>query len=528
MSVNSSLAKYKPLFKSSLKNITGVRLLFTEAAKLFSHSEPNFIALQEQLENPFSIFVCGEFNSGKSSLLNRLGEEKLAAVGILPTTSSLQAYYPEGFGGLVFIDSPGTNSIIEEHQEQTENYLQRADIILFVTSIERPLSKSEQDFLKLVNNTWVRQAIVAINKVDLAESQELEQVINYIQEGLQVVFTSVPPIFTVSARTGDGVDKLRDYLLELLVDTEKVKLKIQGPQRSLLVYLEELEERNQATKEKLLAQKQVFEQTLRRIKERVEQYDLIFGVFEEKIGDIFNRLIQQLHKIIDNSLAFLSLIRQRLTREEDLLEQKINKAIKEVQLDKTLDDIVKEAASTLLKYRERIIREAREDLQLAASISEDSFILPNLETQKLDASEISEKLKIASQQGFNNFLTFGTAAAATGIGGHVVATAALFDLSALVLALMLTLFSLNAVPQQREKAKQQLEEKILALEKNYSEELRQSLQKELVTSLNQFTDFLQPRIKDLEGKIAVSDDLEKKILSWRKEINEILQEAEKI
>ncbi|MGB5969253.1 MAG: dynamin family protein [Spirulinaceae cyanobacterium] len=526
--MNSPLEEHKPLFERSLKTIAGVRVLFTEAGELFSHSEPNFTALQEQLENPFSIFVCGEFNSGKSSLLNKLGEEKLAQVGILPTTSSLEAYYPEGFGGLVFIDSPGTNSIVEEHQEQTENYLQRADIILFVTSIERPLTKSEQDFLGLVNNTWVRQAIVAINKVDLAESEELEQVVSYVQEGLQVVFSPVPPIFAVSARTGDGVNKLRDYLLELLVDKEKVKLKLQGPQRSLLVYLEKLEQKNQETRERLLAEKKVFDQTIRRIKERIEQYDLIFGVFEEKIGDTFNRLTQQLNQIIDSSLAFLTLIRQRLTREDDLLEQKIAKAIKDVQLDQAMDDILKEAAATLLKYRERIIREAKEDLQLAASISEDSFSIPSLETKKLDVSEISEKLKIASQKGFNNFLTFGTAAAATGIGGHVVATAALFDLSALILALMLTLFSLNAVPQQREKAKQQLEENIFELEKNYTEELRQGLQKELVASLEQFTDSLQPRINELESKIAASQNLEDKVLSWRQEIKEILQLAEQL
>lgn len=134
------------LFDRSLETIEKVEALVVEAKALFPEFDPDIKAFKQQLSNPFSIFICGEFNTGKSSLLNQLNNQEIASVGFLPTTKSIESYNPEGLGGLVFIDSPGINSIIEQHQELTESYLQQADIILFVTSIERPLSRSEQDF----------------------------------------------------------------------------------------------------------------------------------------------------------------------------------------------------------------------------------------------------------------------------------------------------------------------------------------------------------------------------------------------
>ena len=527
MPINLS-TKQEHLFKRSLKTIEGVKVLFIEAEKLFPGSSPDIDILKQQLENPFSIFICGEFNSGKSSLLNELGDNQLAAVGILPTTDSIQPYHPEGFAGLVFIDSPGTNSIISHHQELTENYLQHADIILFVTSVERPLSQSELDFLELVNKTWARKVIVVINKADLVSTQELEKVLSYVKDGLGKVFTEVPPIFTISTRTGIGMEHLQKSLLTLLAETERVRLKLRGPQLSLLVHLEELNKKNLNAREKILAQKRIFDQTLRRINERIDRYDLLFGVFKEKISELFTNLIEQLYKLIDDNFAFLALLRKRFTSEDDLIEERVARAIKEVKLDEEMEKIIQQSATTLQQYQAQILLEAKEDLQTAATLSDDSFTVPSLKTKEIDLSDISLKLKEASEKGINNFLTLGTAAAATGIGAHILSTAALFELSAFVITLVLTMFSLKAVPEQRQKAKQQLNETFRELQKTYTETLQQSLKRELEESLKHFTDSLSPRLGELEEKIAASQSLANDIESQEKEIKDILEEVEKL
>ena len=302
------------LFDRSLSTIDRVEGLFLEAKVLFPEFNPDTEVLKQQLTNPFSIFICGEFNAGKSSLLNQLNEREIASVGFLPTTQEINSYNPEGFGGLAFIDSPGTNSIIEQHQELTENYLQQADIILFVTSVERPLSKSEQDFLTLVDRTWARKIIVAINKIDLVEEDEAKQIREYVSEGLKEILVEMPPVFGISAKTGVGVEELKSFLLAFLAEGEKVKLKLRGPQNSLLVYLDRLEKQNQNVKSQLESDKVIFDRTSRRIEERLEEYNLLFGIFRDNIEDLFTSLIQETNSLIDNNTGFLTVLKRKITQ----------------------------------------------------------------------------------------------------------------------------------------------------------------------------------------------------------------------
>jgi len=309
-------AGQQQLFDRSLETIQKVEGLFVEAKVLFPEFNPDTEVLKKQLANPFSIFICGEFNAGKSSLLNQLNNQEIATVGFLPTTQEIESYNPEGFGGLVFIDSPGTNSIIEQHQELTENYLQQADIILFVTSVERPLSKSEQDFLTLVDQTWARKIIVAINKSDLVNDDEAKQIREYVSQGLGEILAEMPPVFAISARSGAGIDELKNFLLAFLAEGEKVRLKLQGPQNSLLVYLDQLAQQNQSIQSKLEADKVVFDRTSRRIEERLEEYNLLFGIFRDNIDDLFTKLIQETDNLIDSNTGFLTVLKRSNTEKE--------------------------------------------------------------------------------------------------------------------------------------------------------------------------------------------------------------------
>jgi predicted GTPase len=43
---------------------------------------------------------------------------------------------------IAIVDTPGTNAIVSDHEHLTEQIIPRADLILFVTSAERPMSDS--------------------------------------------------------------------------------------------------------------------------------------------------------------------------------------------------------------------------------------------------------------------------------------------------------------------------------------------------------------------------------------------------
>ena len=514
------------LFDRSLTTIEKVEGLFVEAKVLFPDFNPDTASLKQQLANPFSIFICGEFNAGKSSLLNQLNNQDIADVGFLPTTKEIESYKPEGFGGLVFIDSPGTNSIIEQHQELTENYLQQADIILFVTSVERPLSKSEQDFLTLVDRTWARKIIVAINKIDLVKEDEAKQIREYISKGLGEILAEMPPVFAISAQTGAGINELKSFLLAFLADGEKLKLKLKGPQNSLLVYLEQLEQKNQAVKGKLSSEKVIFDRTSRRIEERLEEYNLLFGIFRDNIDDLFDNLIQGTNTLIDENTSFLTVLKRRITKEDDFLEEKLAKTLKEVQLDKNLQEIFKEATATFLKYRDRIVREAKEDLSTAIDVSEDALAIPPVNTDKLEVNDFAAKIKYAAEEGLDSFWRLGITAAATGFGGQLLFNAASADATAFLIAGLFGLMSFNALPRQRKKVKADLEQTYRNLQENYTKTLKDSLAAELNKCLQQFADVIRPKQEELASKIEKSESIERETTTIKTEIKALTKEVE--
>ena len=516
------------LFDRSLETIEKVEGLFVEAKVLFPGFNPDTAILKQQLANPFSIFICGEFNAGKSSLLNQLNNQDIANVGFLPTTQEIESYKPEGFGGLVFIDSPGTNSIIEQHQELTENYLQQADIILFVTSVERPLSKSEQDFLTLVDRTWARKIIVAINKIDLVQENQSKQIRQYVSEGLGKILAEMPPVFAISAQTGVGIDELKSFLLAFLAEGEKVKLKLKGPQNSLLVYLEQLEKQNKAIQSQLETEKAILDRTSRRIEERLEEYNLLFGIFRDNIDDLFDNLIEGTNSLIDENTSFLTVLKRRITKEDDLLEERLAKTLKEVQLDKNLHEIFKEATSTFLKYRDRIVREAKEDLSTAIDVSGDTLTIPPINTEKLEVNEFAARIKNAAEEGLDSFWRLGITAAATGFGGQLLFSAASADATAFLIAGLFGLMSFNALPRQRKKVKADLEQTYRNLQENYTKTLKDTLAGELDKCLQQFADVIRPKQEELTQKIAASKLIDQEAETIKAEIVKITSEVEEL
>ena len=516
------------LFDQSLTNIEQVEGLLVEAQFLFPELKQDISGLKQQLTNPFSIFICGEFNAGKSSLLNCLGGNTNAPTGIVPTTKEIEAYDPGDLGGLLFIDSPGTNSIIEQHQNITESYLKQADIILFVTSIERPLTKSEQDFLLLVDGTWARKVIVAINKIDLATEEEVQQVKTFVTEGLQEIFSEMPPVFAISSRRGTGMDELKNFLLAFLAETEKIKLKLEGPQNSLLVYLERLEEKNSEVKSQLEAEKVLLDRTINRIQERLQEYKLIFAIFQRNIDDLFRNLIQATNKIVNNKLSFFNVAKKRLTNEDDRIEELVISAIKEVQLDQNLQEIFKDATNTFMQYRDRLIREATEDVATAIDIDKDSFNIPTLDIEKVDAEKLAQAIRTAANKGLNNCGKLGIASAVSSFGGFAIFNTVSLDASAFVLSVLLGLLSVNALPKERDKVKEQIAISFRELQQEYTDTLWKSLATELNECLKQFLAEVEPRKQELEKQLEASNSLTEKITESKTNIKELLEQLQQL
>ncbi|CAG9463676.1 unnamed protein product [Pedinophyceae sp. YPF-701] len=195
-----------------------------------------------QLEELFLMVVVGEFNSGKSSVINALLGGKFLPEGILPTTNEINilkysADAPPGQGtarqeedGLyvrelpapflqevTVVDTPGTNVVLSRQQRLTEEYVPRADLVLFVMSVDRPLTDSEVTFLKYIKR-WGKKVVFVLNKADLLSSpDDVAQVEAFVRENAaRILETGDPKVMSVSARqalkakteVGNGTDLL--------------------------------------------------------------------------------------------------------------------------------------------------------------------------------------------------------------------------------------------------------------------------------------------------------------------------------
>src|SRR5690606_32840345 len=98
------------------------------------------------------------------------------------------------------VDTPGTNAIIREHEAITSEFVPRSDMVLFVTSADRPFTETERAFLEQIRG-WGKKVVLVINKVDLlATPAEVAEVRTFVADNARALLGFSPEIFTVSAR----------------------------------------------------------------------------------------------------------------------------------------------------------------------------------------------------------------------------------------------------------------------------------------------------------------------------------------
>jgi signal recognition particle receptor subunit beta len=229
-----------------------------------------------QLDELFLLVVAGEFNSGKSAFINALVGSPLLAEGVTPTTTRIQLLrYGDGqapppapaapphapllaadpaaldvvtaplelLREIHIVDTPGTNAIHREHEAITRDFVPRSDLVLFVTSADRPFTESERAFLQGIRE-WGKKVVLAINKIDILDSPAaVDEVRAFVAEHAAALLGAAPDVFPVSARlaqrakaAGDAAladasrfAALEDYIVETLDERQRLRLKLLNP-----------------------------------------------------------------------------------------------------------------------------------------------------------------------------------------------------------------------------------------------------------------------------------------------------------
>jgi predicted GTPase len=243
------------VYKQTKLALAGQLRILCEALKALGreHGEQQCSELMVKLaEDRFTLAVVGQFKRGKSSLMNAIIGRELLPTGVLPLTSaitvlkygpterlevcrensifpnelpvtSLPDYVTEKGNpgnekkvktvsvelpvpflrcGIEFVDTPGVGSAITANTETTYDFLPKCDAVLFVTSVDTPMTSIELDFLKEVQE-YVDKIFFVVNKIDLMTDNEQREILGFVVETIrsQIGYNNVK-IFPISARFG--------------------------------------------------------------------------------------------------------------------------------------------------------------------------------------------------------------------------------------------------------------------------------------------------------------------------------------
>lgn len=260
--------------RSILSAERGLLLQLNSAVSALDGAKRDLVQIRkavQQLEDLFLIVAVGEFNSGKSALLNTLlGADSICPEGAIPTTAEIFRIRhsehrndspqddktvfvdKEWLRNCQLVDTPGTNAIIRGHREITEDLIPRADLVLFVTSVDRPISESEAKFLETILK-WRKKVVFVLSKIDqLSGPEDLATVIQYLKkhaseilgkENVDVDFR----IFPVSSKQAkeahraqisdkermlwerSGIKELENFVLTIIQNETAIILKLMTP-----------------------------------------------------------------------------------------------------------------------------------------------------------------------------------------------------------------------------------------------------------------------------------------------------------
>jgi small GTP-binding protein len=476
------------------------------------------------LDDLFTIVIVGEFNAGKSSLINALFGAKLRVEGPIPVddvisilrygeTASqkrisdfvIEQFYPIDFlRNITLVDTPGTNSIVARHQEITEDFIPRADLVLFVTSIDRPLSESERRFLEYIRD-WGKKLVFVLNKIDTKSPEEIEQVVEYLKTNTRAIFGFDPVVFPVASKlalesklgaaqprewTRSRFEALEDYVFRVLSEKERIRLKLEAP----LDTIERL-----ATKQFTMieSRRQVLAGDKARIESMVEQLALAqrdlesnFAQFVIRIDNLMMDLERRGVDFLDHyvRIQHVMLLRDSL-RFRDEFERQVFQGWRgniDTTIQEAVDWLVKENLklwnATVDKFQRHAANDAR-DAEIVGRVGRE-FAYNREEVysrmraqaeQRLASYDVNVESRRIIDDAMRGVLhSFGLGAGAVGLG-YLFTTAVssmALDVTGLTAATVLLVTSFLILPYRRSKAKAEF--------KTRAEELRNQIREALM------------------------------------------------
>ena len=526
----------------------------------------HFRQAREALSGLFLLVIAGEFNSGKSSFINALLGEKVLPEGVTPTTDRinllrqgpeisenlLEAYLLERthpaslLADLNIVDTPGTNAVIREHEELTRDFVPRSDLVLFVTSADRPFTESERAFLEQIR-AWGKKVVMVINKVDLLEKpEEREQVISFVRENAETVLGEAPEIFPVSARAaqrareaGDeglweqsGFAAMDDWLVNTLDQQERVRLKLLNPLNVGLRlagrYKELAFERLKLLTEDVSTLQNIDMQLAAFHQEMLRDFEPRLG----RLDAILNDMELRGERYLDETIRF-GKIRALMNSEQvrrDFEREVVGDTPRQIddEVQRVIDWIVERNLKLwqdisayverrqLARHREGMIGEVGGGFNynrqaLLDSIGQTARATVSTYNREAEAHRLAEEVRAGAGTTIAAGIGMGL-----GIGMAALLTGAVIDITGVVLAATAAITGLYVIPNRRRQAKADFAKKVEELRRRLNESLTRQIHaavqdstarvNESIAPYRRFVEVQQSQLNEARGELVAAED----------------------
>ena len=552
------------ILKEERLQLEGLRLTLAR----LDPASPDMPLLQQalrQLEELFLLVVVGEFNAGKSAFINALLGERVLPEGVTPTTTQIQmlrygeepdqrwerdivvfTYPTDWLRDINLVDTPGTNAVIQRHQELTEEFVPRSDLVLFVTSADRPFSESERAFMERIR-AWGKKVIVVVNKIDILEGEEeVAQVLQFVDQNAGTLLGIVPQVFPVSAKlalqakqavtederhalwSASRFAPLERFILETLDERERIRLKLESPlgvaDRLATQYLDVVRGRlallkdDFSTIDTVEAQLGVYEEDMRRdFKYHLSHVENVLHEMLARGRDFFDETVR-FRRVFD----LLNAERVRGEFERSVVADTVNQV--EAHVGELIDWMVDkdfqqwQAVMDYLNRRSaqhegRMVgrvggRFERSRQELLASVGRAARQVVRSYNKEKEARELAESIQTAVAQAA--LIQVG----AIGLGAILVKllATAIADVTGVLAASVVAALGLYIIPARRRRAKKELQRKVNDLRERLSRALTRQFEQELSQSLRRIREAMTPYTRFVRGEHGQLQRIEQELL----------------
>lgn len=529
-----------------------------------------------QLDEFFLLVIVGEFNAGKSVLINALLGQNLLKEGVTPTTTQINVLrFGETEGRIIenehlhiltapadllrnlsIVDTPGTNAIIRAHEHLTKEFVPRADLVLFVTSADRPFAESERAFLQTIRE-WGKKVVIILNKIDILENQaELDQILRFITENARALLGITPEIFPVSAKLAlraklgepqlwpqSRFEDLEYFLRESLDEGSRLRHKLLNPvgvgEHLVQRYLTITRERLALLQEDLAILQDVDSQL------RVYQKDMLRD-FEFRMADIDN-ILYEMNTRADS--FFEETI--RLARIPDLIQKERvqrefeQKVVGDVphQIESRVAEMIDWLVAADLRQWQAVTEHlsARRQLHKDRLIGDASVGSFHSDRERLiegvgrEARRVVESYdKIRESRKLAEGIQSAVAAAAilevgaVGLGALVatLASTVAVDVTGILMASVIALLGFFVLPARRRAAKSEIHARITEMREKLSSALRTQFRREIEGSAGHIHEAISPYTRFVRAERDKLEEMEDALEGFRVALGKVRAEVE--